>query len=125
MKFGKDPSLTDRLSTQAGAKSALLEKFRKKPGPDDPEVQKRQAERRAVADARDIREAEQRAAREAAAKAAHLAEVERVRLAAEEAERTRLASEQYATEMKLREEALEIERKAKRDARYAARKGRK
>lgn len=104
----------DRLSAAAAAKQALLERFRARPNPDDPAEIARQANLKAIADAREVRAAERRAAKEA----------EAARLAAEEAER-RAQEQVAAAEAKARATALEAERKAARDARYAARKARK
>jgi hypothetical protein len=104
----------DRLSAAAAAKQALLERFRARPSPDDPAEIARQAALKAISDARDVRAAERKAAKEA----------EAARLAAEEA--ARRAQEQIAaSEAKARAAAQEAERKAIRDARYAARKARK
>ena len=111
----------DRATAAAKAKQALIEKFRARPGPDDPAVQAKIAERLAVAAARDKREQERKIAREA----------EAVRLAAEEAARqvelARKAAEKTQEELDRKAAllALEAERKAARDARYAARKARK
>src|SRR3954454_10637184 len=107
----REPGFADRQKAAQQAKREILEKFRAQPGPDDPAVQQRQAEREAQAAAR----AKAREAREAE-KAAKKAGEER--LAAEAA--TQLAREQE--EAAAREVALEVERKAARDARYAARK---
>ena len=104
----------DRLSAAAAAKQALLDRFKSRPAAGDPEWEARQAEMKAIADARDIRAAERRAAKEA----------EAARLAAEEAAR-RAAAELAAREAKLAAARQEAERKAARDARYAARKARK
>ena len=62
-------NFNDRKDAAAKAKQAMLEKFRSKPGPDDPAVQARAAERAAIAAAREVRAAEREKAR--------LAEVER------------------------------------------------
>jgi hypothetical protein len=104
----------DRLSAAAAAKQALLERFRARPSPDDPAEIERQAALKAIADARDIRNAERKAAKEA----------EAARLAAEEAAK-RVEEQKAAIEAKARAVAQEAERKALRDARYAARKARK
>src|ERR1700760_902234 len=101
----KEPSFADRQKAALEARKAILNKFRAQPGPDDPAVKARQAEREALAATR----AEAKAARreeEAAAEAA-----------------AKLAREKE--EAAAREAALEAERKAARDARYAARKKRK
>jgi hypothetical protein len=104
----------DRISAAAAAKQALLERFRARPRPDDPAEIERQAGLKAIADARDARVAERKAAKEA----------EAARLAAEEAAR-RAAEQEAAKQAKAQERALEAQRKAARDARYAARKARK
>jgi hypothetical protein len=104
----------DRISAAAAAKQALLERFRARPSPDDPAEIERQASLKAIADARDVRAAERRAAKEA----------ELQRLAAEAA--ARKAAELAAAQEAKRQAALqEAERKAARDAKYAARKARK
>jgi hypothetical protein len=117
MKGFKDKGFAERLSAAASARQAALERFRARPGPDDPEVIKRREERLAVARAREVREAERKAAkeREAAERAA--------REAAEEAERI-AREKREAIERVIREAAEADERKKARDARYAARKTR-
>jgi hypothetical protein len=109
----KEPGFADRQKAAQQAKKDLLNKFRAQPGPDDPEVAKRRAEREAVAAAR----AKQKMEREAA-------EAERKRLEEEAAaaEAARIAREKEEEEARLA--AQELEQKAKRDARYAARKNR-
>ena len=114
----KIPNFNDRLSSAQKAKQAALEKFKAKPGPNDPEFQARQAERVRI-------EAERQARREAA-------KLEKQRLDAEaaitrEAElAARKAAEQAAYEAEIRaQEDLELKQKAIRDARYAARKAAK
>ena len=106
----KDKGFSERLSTAADARKAMLERVRAKPGPDDPAVVERRAARQAISVAREARVAERKAAREA--EVAHQA--------AREAEAARQAAEQAD-----RDKALEAERKAVRDARYAARKARR
>jgi hypothetical protein len=114
----KDQNFGDRLSAAAKAKQALLERFRSRPGPDDPAVRERDEARKAVAAAREARIAERKAQREA--EAARIAAEEAARKAEEEARAKALEAEQNA-----RVAALEAERKRARDARYAARKARK
>ena len=58
----KEPNFADRQKAALQAKQNILNKFRAQPGPDDPEVKRRQAEREAQAAAR----AKAREAREAA-----------------------------------------------------------
>ncbi len=107
-------SFDDRRKAAEAAKRAIAEKFRAQPRPDDPAVQERQAALMAVAKAREERQAARKAER--AAEAARLAAEKK----AQEAEAARLAAEKVAAER-----ALELERKAARDARYAARKARR
>jgi hypothetical protein len=107
----KEPSFADRQKAAQQARQNILNKFRSQPGPDDPAVKQRQAEREAQAaeraKAKLVREAakaeQQRREEEAAAQAA-----------------AQLAREKE--EAAAKETALEAERKAARDARYAARK---
>ena len=111
----KDSSFDERRTAAANAKRAMAERFRaQQPGPDDAAVAQRQAKLRAISDAREARRAERKA----------VCEAETARRAAEEAarvaERTALAAEQVARDL-----ALKAERKAARDARYAARKARR
>ncbi len=118
MKTYTKTTLSERLSTAANAKKALLDKFRARPAADDPDVVARGEARKAISESRETRAAEREAAR---------AE-EQAREAAERAGREVAAQEQQAreaAETAEREAALEIERKAQRDARYAARKARK
>lgn len=126
----------DRQTAAADARKALIEKFQQRPGQDDPAVQARAAERQAILEARKIREAEraERKAREDAERAALHARQEAERIA-REAEEARVREEERvrmeAEEARKREEdaqlkiMLEAEKKAERDARYAARKVRK
>ena len=117
----KNANFSDRLNAAAAAKKATLERFHARPGPDDPAVREQQAARKGISDAREVRIAERKAAQEAEAErlateqAAKAAEQ-----AAREAEERRLAAEAAAQAV-----ALEAERKAARDARYAARKARR
>jgi len=119
----QDPSLHDRQKNAMAAKQAMLQKFREKA--EDPNLAARQAERKAIHEARVVREAERdrlrkleekRLAEEAARKAA---EEEKIRLAAE-AEAERLKAEEAEVMV-----SLLAEQKAARDARYAARKAAK
>lgn len=107
----KEPSFADRQKAAQRAKMEILNKFRAKPGPDDPEVTKRRAEREAQAAER----AKAKLAREAA-------KAEKLRLEAEAAAAAAAQLAREKEEAAAREAALEAERKAARDARYAARK---
>jgi len=114
MKAPKHDKFDERLTAAANAKAALLAKFRARPAPDSPAMRERQEQLKAISAAREARNAERWAAR--AAEAAKLAAEEKAR-AAEEA--ARIAQEKAAAA------ALEREQKLARDARYAARKGRR
>jgi hypothetical protein len=117
----KKAGLPDRLQTAAAAKRALLERFLARPSPDDPAAKERQAALKAVSDARDARRMERQAAHEAEAshRAAEVA-AQAAEQAAREAEEKRLAAEAAAQDA-----VLAADRKARRDARYAARKARR
>jgi hypothetical protein len=127
----KEKSFAERRDAANDAKKALLDKFKSRPPSDSPESLARQAERKAILEAREKREAEraklreERLAREAAERAERERLAEEARRLAEEeskaAETIRLAEE---NERIARVLAEEVERKAKRDARYAARKQR-
>lgn len=106
MKSYKDPSFQDRVGRAAEAKQKALDNLRSKPKA-DPEVA---AERQAARLRREAAEAEKRAARKQAIEAAKSAE------AARKAEAAANAAVPVPSE---------AERKAARDARYAARKSRK
>ena len=98
MSFSKQTSFGDRRQDSASAREAMLARFRARPSNDDPAVQARQAERRAIVVAREERAKERETQRR----------LEAERLAAEAAaERARLA---------------QAKQKEERDARYAARK---
>lgn len=131
MAIFKGNDFNERANASNEAKRALLAKFKARPAADAPEVLARQAERKAILDAREIREAEkarlkqERLAREAAeAEARRIAEEEaRIKAEAEAAElaKQKAAEEEERLQAQI---ALEAAAKAKRDARYAARKQR-
>jgi len=110
----KEPSFLDRQAAARNAKKDIMEKFKSKPAPDDPEVLKRQAERQALA----VQRADAQRVRDAAKAEKRAREAELAAEAAVQAERERLAAEEAAL-------ALKAQQKAARDARYAARKARK
>lgn len=127
----REKDIFERRNAANEAKKALLERFKARPAADDPAVLARQAERKAILEARAIREAEkarlkqERLAAEAAEKAAREAAAEAARLEAEAKAREEAAlREAEENERISRVLADEAERKAKRDARYAARKAR-
>ncbi len=127
MSFINGNSFADRQAAAAKARKALAEKFltTAKYDPADPAVVEREARRKAILEARVVRDAErakrraEQAVADAARKAAEEAarqEQQRLEALAREAEEQRLREEQ---------ERLEFEKKLERDARYAARKERK
>ena len=117
----KEGKFSDRAATAAAAKKALIEKFKAKPAPDDPAVLARQAERKAIAEARDIRAAERKVAKEAEAARKLAEDQERLAELARQAE----AEAARIAEAARRDEEIKAQRKAERDARYAARKARR
>ncbi len=113
MKSYKDPTFQDRVGSAAQAKQKALDRLKAKPPIDE-----------AKAEAKEAAEVEKRAAKLAAKLAAEaekkrLEEEEAARLA-EEAEAARLAAEAAKPKQLTPEE-----KKAIRDARYAARKKKK
>jgi hypothetical protein len=110
----KEPSFADRQKAAQQAKQNILDKFRAKPGPDDPEVAQKRAEREALVAAR----AKAKVARDAD-------KAEQKRREAEAAEQAAAQLAREKAEEAARQAAMEAEQKAKRDARYAARKGKK
>lgn len=117
MRSFKEQSFNERLELQAKARQALLEKYKSRPSENDPEMIKLREQQKVIAEARAVRDAEkaERRRKEADERA--------VREAAEKADRER-AARRAAVEAVMRGEALAAEQKAKRDARYAARKAR-
>ena len=117
----KGSKFNERASASAEAKQAMLAKFQSRPSADDPEVQKRIAERREIAEARALRTAERDKLKQEAAllKAAEQEAARQAELAARN-EQDKLKEQQAA----LLEE-LKLKQKAARDAKYAARKQRR
>lgn len=110
----KEPGFADRQKAALEARKNILDKFRAQPGPDDPAVKQRRAEREAQAAARD--------------KARQARETEKAARKVLEAEAAATAAAQFAREKEeaaAAEAALKAARKAERDGRYAARKERK
>ncbi len=110
----KEPSFADRQRAAQEARKNILNKFRSQPGPDDPAVKARQAEREAFA-----------AARAKVSSARGAARVEQDRLAQEAAVAAAAQLLREKEEIVARQAALEAGQKAARDARYAARKKKK
>ena len=120
MSSNKDQQFTERLSTAASARRAMLEKFQARRTVDDPAARERRAAQDAMRAARETRMAEREAARRA--KQEQLSAERLARKAAEREQRRaqeeqRLAQEaREAAERAEREAALERERRAAREA---------
>jgi hypothetical protein len=110
----KEPSFADRQKAAQEARQNILNKFRSQPGPDDPAVKARQAEREALA-----------AGRVNANLARKAAKAERKRLEEEAAAAAAAELLHKKEEVVARQVALEAEQKVARDARYAARNKKK
>jgi hypothetical protein len=127
MAFLNGNRFADRQAAAAKARKAMAEKFlaKAKYDPNDPAVMEREAKRKAILDARAVRDAERarRRAEEAAAEAARKAADEAARQ--EQLRLEALAREAEAQRHREEQERLEYEKKLERDARYAARKERK
>jgi hypothetical protein len=127
MAFLNGNKFTDRAAAAANARKAMAEKFlaNAKYDPADPAVVAREAKRKAILEARVVRDAERakRKAEQAAAEAAQRAAEEAARQ--EQLRQEALAREAEAQRLREEAEKLEYERKLERDARYAARKERK
>ncbi len=117
----KGDKFADRAAAAAAAKRALVESFKAKPPADDPTVLARQAERKAIAEARDVRTIERKKLKE-------LDDLRRVAEDVARIEAERIKAEEDAVrvlEAAARDEAIKAQRKAERDAKYAARKARR
>lgn len=125
MSISKHQNFQDRRAAADAAKKELLEKFKARPAADSPEMLAKQAERARVAAEREKRAAERE--QEKREKAERLEREEAARLAAAEeaANAERLAREEADKARIEQVMQYEMERKAARDARYAARKARK
>ena len=127
MSFLNGNRFTDRRAAAAKARKEMAERFlaNSKYDPADPAVVEREAKRKAILEARKVRDAERvrRKAEEAAGEAARRAAEETARQ--EQLRLEGLAREAEAQRSREEEERLEYERKLERDARYAARKERK
>ena len=117
MKGYKEKTFGDRISAAATARQAALERFRARPAADDPTVLRRREEREAIATARATREAERKAIKEAEA-------VARAEQDAKDKIEREARERREAIEKVIRDSSEAAERKAARDARYAARKSR-
>lgn len=121
MAIYKEKGFNERRQSADEAKKALLKRaMAKLPDPNDPEFQARQAKRKAAAEAKAQRKAEQERLKREKAEAEAREREEREAAAQAEAQSKEIAEK----DMIARLLADEAERKAKRDARYAARKTR-
>lgn len=118
----KTMSVSERLTAAKSARQSMLSKFQQRPGNDDPAVAARREAREAVSAARETRLAEREATR--IAEEARTS-AERERQAAATAASEAAEAEQAELEKATREADREVQLKAARDARYAARKARK
>jgi hypothetical protein len=121
----KDKDFSDRLSAAKNAKQAMTAKFLQRPGSDDPAVVEKRQAREAVSAARAVRTAERDAHAAAAAAEAAAQEERATAQAAASAAEAAAQQEREAAENEANKAQLELEQKAARDARYAARKARK
>ena len=129
MSIFKADDFNERRKAAAAAAAAKLEKFRAKTGTDDPAALARAAARKAVSEARAIREAGKESLRQE--KLAQEAQEKAAREAGQAAAREAAAAAKVADEIALKAKQNELasrvmldeaDRKVKRDARYAARK---
>ena len=121
MTFFKGANFDERRNDAEAAKKAKLEKFRALTAQIDEGAAERLAARQAIIAARDLRAAERESLQLAKeARAAEERAAREIVLKAKQAEREAKAAEQAE-----REVVSAAERKAVRDARYAARKARK
>jgi hypothetical protein len=116
MKSYKDPSFEDRVGRAAEAKQKAIDRLRAKPPVDENLV----AERQAARSRREAAEAEKRSARKASEEAARAAKAAEKSAIAEAA-----IAEAAARAAAVPAPLTDAEKKAARDARYAARKSRK
>lgn len=110
----KEPGFADRAAAAQTARKSIVEKFKAKPGPNDPDVLKKAAERQAQA-----------AARAEAQKLRDLAKAEKIARDAELAAQAAAEALKLQADKEAAEADLKAQQKAARDARYAARKARK
>ena len=121
MAIFKNANFDERRNAAEAAKKAKLEKFRALTAQINEGAAERQTTRQEIIAARDVRAAEREAARLAnEARSAEDQAAREIVVKAEQTERDAKTAEQAE-----REVASGAERKAARDARYAARKARK
>ena len=111
MRGFNDGKLSDRLGAADAARKAQLERFRARPNADDPDVQRKKAERQAVVEAREARNREREESRRA--EEARLTEI---RLAAEAAAKAEQEAREAAAEAERIAREADRPRQAIRDA---------
>jgi len=117
----KGDKFQDRASTAAEARKKLAERFLQAPKPDDPRLQAMMAERKAIAEAREVRQGE----RAKLKVEQELQKAEEARLRAIEEARAAEEARLLAIQERAKQLQIAAEQKAARDARYAARKSKK
>ena len=124
MRHARNNDLSDRRKAAADAKSALLNAYRTAKETAEPQLAAKQAERQAIAAAREERRAE-RERLKTAEEARVRAEAAELQAASDAAARAELEAREMADKERIaRVIEDEAARKAKRDQRYAARKAR-
>ena len=93
-KSYKDDNFGSRMANAAKAREAVLARIKAQPGPGDPAFEKRQAERKAAAEARAARLAKQKAEKEE--RLAREAAEREARIEAQKEEERRIADEAVA-----------------------------
>nr|WP_316655393.1 DUF6481 family protein [uncultured Gellertiella sp.] len=124
MKNTRDNGLSDRRQASIEAKKAQLENFRTAQKAAEPSQAIRQAERLAMAEAREARRAAQAEAKRAEQARRQQEEALRLETAAADAEAAEAARIQAEADQAARLIEEEAARKAERDRRYASRKAR-
>lgn len=125
MAIYKEKGFAERRQLATDAKKALLERAKANlPKLDDPEFLARQAERKAAAEAKAQKQAERERLKREKAQQDERERAERAVAAELAAQAEAEAKANAEQDMVSRLLADEVDRKAKRDARYAARKAR-
>ena len=125
----RDQGFGDRRSAADSARKAMQQRFHATAGADDPALAEQKVARQAISAAREVRLAERVANKAAEAERGALERTcEAAEQKARETAERELRLQQEAREIVERAErqaTLQVEQKAARDARYAARKARK
>lgn len=124
MAIFTEQSLQERKAASNAAKLEMLKKFKQRPAADSPEVIARNAERARIAKEREERAAARQAQKQAEAERLEREKAEAAAQAEAEANAARISKEENDQAMVNQLMDYEAQLKAKRDARYAARKAR-